>query len=185
MSQLLRLWPNRLTVQWILVGPTCISTAPRSPDLQCSVRGRATRDRDIRHAGSSELRTPRASWRRTSYRSWSSTSRVAAALLNGPNVVTALRKVDREGLAEGVATHTLVDAGRADGAGHGTLNVRLVIVMSAFGGVALHRVGQGKPCHRQWRDATANFRPIASGSQTRSKPAARSVESLCSLCSLW
>ncbi len=51
--------------------------------------------------------------------------KVATTEVGGADVVTALRKVGGEGMAGGVAAGTLVDAGRADGAGHGALHVRL------------------------------------------------------------
>ena len=43
-------------------------------------------------------------------------------LLDGQDVVTARKEVGREGMAEGVASGALVDAGRADSAGHGALH---------------------------------------------------------------
>lgn len=101
---------------------------------------------------------------------------VAERLLHGADVVTALQKMGRERMAEGMATGTLVDAGRADCAGYGALDVRLMIVMPALGRLALRpRRGRKKThCQRQSRDAAGNFRSIGSGSQTRPKPAARS-----------
>src|SRR5215213_2143598 len=45
---------------------------------------------------------------------------------------------------EGVATGTLVDAGRADGSGHGALHVRLVVMVPALGGLAPPSRGGGK-----------------------------------------
>jgi hypothetical protein len=43
---------------------------------------------------------------------------VAWELLAGADAVAVLQKVGCEGMAEGVASGTLVDAGRANGAGH-------------------------------------------------------------------
>src|SRR5687767_8894479 len=57
--------------------------------------------------------------------------------LDRPDVVTALQQVGGEGMAEGVATGALVDAGRADGAGPGALHVRFVVVMPPLGRLAL------------------------------------------------
>jgi hypothetical protein len=59
---------------------------------------------------------------------------VAEKLLDGPDVMAALKKVRGEGVADRVAARALVD--RAAGAGHGALNVRLVVVMPALGGLA-------------------------------------------------
>jgi hypothetical protein len=69
---------------------------------------------------------------------------VAEELLDGADVVTALQKVGGEGVAEGVAAGTLVDAGRADGAGHGALHVRLMVVVPAFGRLTFPWRGSGK-----------------------------------------
>ncbi len=69
---------------------------------------------------------------------------VAEELLDSAEVMTALRKVGREGMAEGVATGALVDAGRADGEGHRALHIRLMVVMPAFGRLAFPPCGAGK-----------------------------------------
>lgn len=53
-------------------------------------------------------------------------------------------EVGGEGMPEGVAAGTLVDAGGADGAGHGALDIRLVVVMPALGGLALSSARGGK-----------------------------------------
>jgi hypothetical protein len=86
---------------------------------------------------------------------------VAEKLLDGPDVMAALQKVRGEGAAERVAARACRYR-RADGAGHRTLNVRLAVVMPAFGGLA------PPPCRG------GNFRSIASDSHTRPNPAARS-----------
>jgi hypothetical protein len=62
---------------------------------------------------------------------------VAQELLDGADVVTALQQMSGEGVTERVAAGALVDPGRADGSGHGALHVRLVVMMPAFGGLAL------------------------------------------------
>src|SRR5689334_3682539 len=97
----------------------------------------------MHHAGSSGLRTPRAPWRRTWCRSNGHVA-VPEELLDGADVVTALQKVGGEGMAEGVAAGTLVDAGRAGGTGHGSLHVRFMVVVPALGGLVLPPSGSGK-----------------------------------------
>lgn len=57
--------------------------------------------------------------------------------MDSTDVVSAFQKVGGERMAEGVATGTLLDDGHPHGAGHGALNVRLVVVMPAFGRLAL------------------------------------------------
>jgi hypothetical protein len=68
------------------------------------------------------------------------TSRWPRSSMDGPDVVTALQEVGREGMAEGVATGALVEAGRADGADHGALHVCFVVVMPV---VSLFHGGDG------------------------------------------
>jgi hypothetical protein len=101
---------------------------------------------------------------------------VAEELLDGADVLTALPKVGREGVTEGVATGTLVDAGRADGSGHGALHVRLVVMVPALGGLAPPSRRGGKdplpaPVAGTQRGTSARSLPAAS---PRPKPAARS-----------
>ena len=54
---------------------------------------------------------------------------MAEELLDGADVVAAFEEVGGERMAEGGSTGALVDAGGADGAGHGALYVGLVVVM--------------------------------------------------------
>jgi hypothetical protein len=83
---------------------------------------------------------------------------VAQELLDGADVLTALQKVGRDGVTEGVATGTLVDAGRADGSGHGALHVRLVVIVPPSMVSLPHRVGPAKiHCQRQSRDAAGKL----------------------------
>lgn len=56
---------------------------------------------------------------------------VPEQLLNCPNVVAVLEQVRREGVAEGVAAHRLLDVGGPNGRVNGPLNDPLVRVMPA------------------------------------------------------
>lgn len=92
---------------------------------------------------------------------------VAEELLDGADVVTALQQVGGEGVAKGMATGTLVDASRADGAGHGSLHVRLMGVMPALGSLTLSAQGHN------WR-ARAFARWVgAAGPRSRHERGAR------------
>lgn len=91
---------------------------------------------------------------------------VTEELLDSADVVSAFQKVGGERMAEGVATGTLLDAGRLHGAGHGALNVRLVVVMPAFGRLAL-------PPRRVERPIASASRAPRPGTSGRWHPVAR------------
>jgi len=93
-------------------------------------------------------------------------SRWPTRLLDGADVVTALEEVGGEGVAEGVAARALVDPRLPDGAGHGALDVGLVVMMATLGAVTLPAGRRGKyplpaPVARRRRE----LRSMASGNQ--------------------